>query len=120
MANSAQVSVAADLLDTGLTTLSALLPLFDSGGGSFYDLRHVTQPSGAQSVMSHATRTTVSGNTLHSDVGPNRARWDYHAVHIRQLRILSAIDSYSERAKQWLITANRWTSYMAGFRSPHN
>ncbi|THD24727.1 D-glucuronyl C5-epimerase [Fasciola hepatica] len=113
-------SNAADLLDSGLTTLSSLLPLFDSGGGSFYDLRHVMQPSGGQTVASHTSRTSDSGPILRLDLGPNRARWDYHAVHIRQLRILSVIDNYSIRAEQWLITANRWTSYMTGFRSPHN
>ncbi|VDP91355.1 unnamed protein product [Echinostoma caproni] len=112
-------SNAAVLLESGLTTLSSLLPLFDSGGGSFYDLRHVMQPTRDQPVVSHSANTPAFGPISNLDAGPNRARWDYHAVHIRQLRILAVVDN-SERAEKWLTTANRWTSYMVGFRSPHN
>jgi heparosan-N-sulfate-glucuronate 5-epimerase len=47
-----------------------MLLMFDNGSGTFYDLRHLTL-----------------------GVAPNRARWDYHTVHINQLNMLSLIDS---------------------------
>ncbi|TGZ64564.1 hypothetical protein CRM22_006309 [Opisthorchis felineus] len=104
------------LWHSGLNSLSTLLPLFDSGSGSFYDLRHVT-PATADIKTSRITpEPSLEGRSIHR--GPNRARWSYHALHIRQLRLLASIDN--DHAVQWSDTASRWTAYMNGTRSPHN
>jgi heparosan-N-sulfate-glucuronate 5-epimerase len=50
------------LFDAGVRSLRALLPFFDTGSGSVYDLRHFS--------MSTA---------------PKVARWDYHSTHINLL-----------------------------------
>ncbi|KPJ07372.1 D-glucuronyl C5-epimerase [Papilio machaon] len=55
------ISLAKKMFDDGMTSLKTLLPLFDTGSGSFYDLRHFTL-----------------------GVSPNLARWDYHATHVNQ------------------------------------
>ncbi|KAL3861260.1 hypothetical protein ACJMK2_007304 [Sinanodonta woodiana] len=81
------------IYNSGMKTLKALLLLFDSGTGTFYDLRHV-----------------ILG------IAPNRARWDYHTTHINQLLQLSIIDSDPIFTK----TAARWMDYMKGKRAPHN
>lgn len=76
-----------------MTSLKNLLPLFDMGSRSAYDLRHVTL-----------------------DVAPNIARWDYHATHINQLLLLATLDN----ATVIQTTAKRWISYMNGARASHN
>ena len=81
------------LYDAGLRSLKALLPLFDTGAGSIYDLRHFTL-----------------------GVAPNLARWDYHTTHINQLLLLATV----EEDPIFDQTAQRWTGYMKGKRSPHN
>ena len=81
------------LYTAGIESLQALLPLFDTGSGSIYDLRHVTL-----------------------GVAPNLARWDYHATHINQLLLLSTI----EDDPVFETTAKRWIGYMKGKRAPHN
>ncbi|VDI69298.1 heparosan-N-sulfate-glucuronate 5-epimerase [Mytilus galloprovincialis] len=81
------------LFDVGMKTLKNMLLMFDSGSGTFYDLRHLT----------------LGG-------APNRARWDYHTVHINQLNLLSLIDN----DPLFTTTAKRWTDYMKGKLSPHN
>lgn len=81
------------LYEEGMKSLKALLPFFDSGVGSFYDLRHFT-----------------------SGVAPNLARWDYHTTHIGQLLLLATIDD----APILKSTAERWIEYMKGKRAPHN
>ncbi|CAH1773655.1 unnamed protein product [Owenia fusiformis] len=81
------------LFKQGMTSLKHMLPLFDTGLGSIYDLRHVTL-----------------------GVAPNRARWDYHSTHINQLLLLSTIDN----APILKNTAERWTGYMIGKRAAHN
>ena len=55
-----------------MVSLTALLPLFDTGSGTTYDLRHFTM--------------NREGGTA-----PKIARWDYHATHINQLLALSTI-----------------------------
>ena len=85
--------VADRLYTTGLESLRSLLPLFDTGSGSIYDLRHYTL-----------------------GVAPNLARWDYHTTHINQLLLLSTI----EDDPIYETTAKRWISYMKGHRAPHN
>nr|SVE79356.1 EOG090X0272 [Daphnia magna] len=88
-----QVGDAQLLFDQGMHSLKKLLPLFDTGSGTVYDLRHFTL-----------------------GLAPNIARWDYHSTHINQLLLLSTIDS-----DPILTTvAGRWTSYMSGKRAAHN
>ncbi len=81
------------LYDQGMRSLKKLLPLFDTGSGSVYDLRHFTM-----------------------DVPPNLARWDYHSTHVNQLLLLSTIDKEPVLAQ----VAERWAGYMVGKRAAHN
>ncbi len=85
---------AASLFEEGVRSLEAMLPLFDSGSGSFYDLRH------------QALAT----------VAPNVARWDYHSTHINQLLALQTV----VRRDVFQATADRWIAYMRGHRAAHN
>ncbi|XP_076847032.1 glucuronic acid epimerase a isoform X2 [Brachyhypopomus gauderio] len=81
------------LFSRGLESLKAMLPLFDTGSGTVYDLRHFTL-----------------------GVAPNLARWDYHTTHINQLQLLASIDStpiFRDYAK-------RWKTYLKGGRAKHN
>lgn len=84
---------AAQLFQRGMDSLKALLPLYDTGSGSIYDLRHV-----------------ILGTA------PNLARWDYHTTHINQLQLLASIDS----APIFKDVVKRWKSYMKGVRAKHN
>lgn len=82
------------LFDEGIRSLKTMLPLFDTGSLSLYDLRHFTlqnQP-------------------------PNLARWDYHSVHINLLSHLNTIlnDPNIDACVQ------RWITYMKGKRAAHN
>jgi len=79
--------------EKGMESLKALLPFYESGHGTFYDLRHYTMKT-----------------------APKRARWDYHATHVNQLLTLLTIDS----DRQLRITAERWRGYMVGKKTPHN
>jgi heparosan-N-sulfate-glucuronate 5-epimerase len=81
------------LFDQGMHSLKKLLPLFDTGSGTVYDLRHFTL-----------------------GLAPNIARWDYHSTHINQLLLLSTIDSDPILTN----VAERWISYMSGKRAAHN
>lgn len=74
-------------------SLKKMLPLFDMGSRSAYDLRHVTL-----------------------DIAPNIARWDYHATHINQLLLLETLDN----ATVIQTTVKRWISYMNGTHASHN
>ena len=93
VANADDRTEAEVLYDNGMTSLKALLPLYDSGSGSIYDLRHVTL-----------------------GVAPNLARWDYHTTHINQLLLLGTVDADPILNA----TASRWLKYMKGERAPHN
>ncbi|XP_062592168.1 D-glucuronyl C5-epimerase-like [Saccostrea cucullata] len=84
---------AAKLYEKGMRTLKAMLLIFDSGTGTFYDLRHIT-----------------------AGLAPNRARWDYHKVHIKQLYILIELDN----DPIFQNTLERWKGYMKGKPAPHN
>ena len=100
------------LFSEGLESLVALLPLFDTGSGSVYDLRHFTMPG----------------------TPPKIARWDYHALHVNQLYVMSTItkklhrdheefvsNSNKDVRTQLLVsTAKRWQGYMYGKRAEHN
>lgn len=85
---------AAELFNQGMRSLKVMLPLYDSGSGSFYDLRHVT---------------------MHLE--PNLARWDYHTLHVSLLYFLASINGSDPIFKS---TAVRWESYAKGKRAKHN
>lgn len=81
------------LFQAGIQSLKNLLPFFDTGSGTIYDLRHFSLK-----------------------VAPNIARWDYHTTHINQLLYLNTVlDDLSIQT-----TTKRWISYMKGKRAPHN
>ena len=80
----------------GMTSLKQLLPLFDTGSGTMYDLRHYALGS-----------------------APNLARWDYHTTHINQLLLLATIEE-DPNDSLFQDTAQRWIGYMKGQRAPHN
>lgn len=84
---------AGQLYQEGLVSLKKMLPLFDTGSGSVYDLRHYSL-----------------------GIAPNLARWDYHSTHINQLLFLSTVHSDPVLKS----VAERWTGYMKGKRASHN
>lgn len=85
--------LAESIYNSGMTSLKNMLPMYDSGSGTFYDLRHIT-----------------------ISTQPNRARWDYHTTHINQILQLMIIDD-DDIFKS---TAQRWISYLKGKKSRHN
>ncbi|XP_070561426.1 D-glucuronyl C5-epimerase B-like [Ptychodera flava] len=89
----AQRGEAERLYREGMASVKALLPMFDTGSGTIYDLRHIT-----------------------TGVAPKLARWDYHTTHISQLQLLSSIDS----DPIFRTTVERWIGYMKGKRAKHN
>ncbi|XP_047219164.1 D-glucuronyl C5-epimerase B isoform X2 [Girardinichthys multiradiatus] len=84
---------AGQLFSRGMDSLKAMLPLFDTGSGSIYDLRHYMLGT-----------------------APNLARWDYHTTHINQLQLLASIDN----APIFRDVVKRWKSYLKGIRAKHN
>ncbi|KAI1727792.1 D-glucuronyl C5-epimerase [Ditylenchus destructor] len=84
---------ATELFDTGVNSLRTFLPLYDTGVGSVYDLRHLGLKS-----------------------SPNIARWDYHALHVYLLKWLYNItdDKFLNEV------ADRWAGYAHGKRAKHN
>ncbi|NXB29075.1 GLCE epimerase, partial [Eulacestoma nigropectus] len=81
------------LYERGMESLKAMLPLYDTGSGTVYDLRHFMLGT-----------------------APNLARWDYHTTHINQLQLLSTIDD----APIFKEFVKRWKSYLRGGRAKHN
>ncbi|XP_078539129.1 D-glucuronyl C5-epimerase [Lissotriton helveticus] len=81
------------LYSKGLESLRAMLPLYDTGSGTIYDLRHFMLGT-----------------------APNLARWDYHTTHINQLQLLSTVDD-SPIFRDFV---KRWKSYLRGNRAKHN
>ncbi|KAI6196633.1 Heparosan-N-sulfate-glucuronate 5-epimerase [Aphelenchoides besseyi] len=81
------------LFDTGIESLKVLLPLYDTGSGSIYDLKHVTMKS-----------------------PPNLARGDYHDTHIYLLRLFHVITGH----KMFKDFSDRWFAYTIGQRAKHN
>lgn len=79
-------NTAKKLFYDGIETLEVILPLYDLGNGSSYDLQHI-----------------------HSHTPPIKARWQYHCTHIEQLKIIYLITKkelfkiYYERFKQYLL-----------------
>ncbi|XP_012690193.1 D-glucuronyl C5-epimerase B [Clupea harengus] len=84
---------AGQLFSKGMESLKAMLPLYDTGSGTIYDLRHFMLGS-----------------------APNLARWDYHTTHINQLQLLGTIDN-SPIFRDFI---KRWKSYLKGGRAKHN
>jgi heparosan-N-sulfate-glucuronate 5-epimerase len=95
----------------GIDSLVTLLPLFDGGSRSYYDLRHVYSAT----------------------LAPNIARWDYHTLHIYQLYWLAQIlkhhnsdnseqqrTDYIKYAKLLDARADMWMAYARGERAKHN
>ncbi|KAK4475726.1 hypothetical protein MN116_000989 [Schistosoma mekongi] len=111
---SAYLTKAQNLLDAGLASLSKLLPLFDSGSGSFYDLNHLYAHYNYESIKLYKSKS-FEKDSFQLSSGPNRARWSYHVVHINQL--LTLVDLDPKRAIQWNTTATRWIAYLQGFTS---
>ena len=85
---------AKELFEEGMNTLEILLPLYDLGSCSAYDLTHYTCGAGF----------------------PNIARDGYHATHIHQLKLLTSISS-SRLIRE---THERWVKYTNGFSVPTN
>ncbi|XP_018110715.1 D-glucuronyl C5-epimerase isoform X2 [Xenopus laevis] len=81
------------LYERGMESLRAMLPLYDTGSGSIYDLRHFMLGT-----------------------APNLARWDYHTTHINQLQLLASMDG-SPIFRDFI---RRWKSYLKGGRAKHN
>ena len=69
--------------------LVAMAPLYDTGAGSTYDLRHFTMGG-----------------------PPKLARWDYHSTHINLLYVLSTIVPEKNNRSMLQALADRWQSYM--------
>ncbi|KAK7912803.1 hypothetical protein WMY93_013014 [Mugilogobius chulae] len=88
-----QGAEAAQLFSRGMDSLKVMLPLYDTGSGSIYDLRHF-----------------ILGTA------PNLARWDYHTTHINQLQLLASIDS----SPIFKDVVRRWKGYLKGIRAKHN
>lgn len=85
---------AESLYEEGVESLKVMLPLFDTGSGTMYDLRHFTVPG----------------------VTPNLARIDYHVTHINQLLTFATF----EEDTIFKSTAERWIGYTQGKKAPHN
>lgn len=112
------------LLADGIRTLAQVLPLYDSGIGSFYDLRHLSL-SHSFRLAPRIGRLVSSGRAREKTLrallkaGPNRARWEYHKVHLQQLHQLALVIA-PQHADLWNMYFDRWLAYMWGFRSGHN
>ena len=98
MSNMQESAALADsLFREGIQSLVSMLPFFDTGSGTVYDLRHLT----------------MSGP-------PKLARWDYHSTHVNLLLVLSTIMDDPKKRETVLEIADRWKMYMVGQRSEHN
>lgn len=80
-------SKAKHLFHVGLDSLRTLLPLYDTGRGSTYDLKHAT----VRSI-------------------PNLARPDYHKAHVYLLKWVYVITG-EQMFQQF---SNRWYEYSVG------
>ena len=86
----------------GLISLKNMINLYDSGTRTFYDLKHISNPT----------------------VNPNVARWDYHSLHVSQLFYLADIIEQKEKSspneglfiESGLLksVAERWLGYSNG------
>lgn len=89
----AHVENAKKLFNDGIESLKTILPIYDTGTGSYYDLRHVT-----------------------AGLAPNIARWDYHVLHIYLLRWLNLLQNHKILEE----VASRWADYSKGLTARHN
>ncbi|MDF1507105.1 D-glucuronyl C5-epimerase family protein [Robertmurraya sp. DFI.2.37] len=76
------------LYQNGIVTLKRMLPLYDLGNRTAYDLTHYTTEGGY----------------------PNVAKWGYHITHIYQLNALNSIENDKKMAETLL----RWKDYLIG------
>ncbi|MBT2217922.1 D-glucuronyl C5-epimerase family protein [Virgibacillus dakarensis] len=76
------------LYKEGITSLKRMLPLYDLGNRSAYDLTHYTTDGGF----------------------PNVAKWGYHIMHIHQLAALNSIEKDAKINETLL----RWKGYLQG------
>uniref|UniRef100_H2XK55 heparosan-N-sulfate-glucuronate 5-epimerase n=1 Tax=Ciona intestinalis TaxID=7719 RepID=H2XK55_CIOIN len=81
------------LYHDGMTSLKAMLPLYDGGSRTFYDLRHF-----------------ILG------MPPNVARWDYHTTHLSQLVLLYSVSNEPVLKKYF----DNWSGYLRGKVAKHN
>ena len=81
------------LYRSGITTLKRMLPLYDLGNRTAYDLTHYTTDGGF----------------------PNVAKWGYHITHIH---LLAAINSI-EKDPKFTETLARWKGYLEGRSLPY-
>ena len=95
--NDEPVNDAKNLFEQGIESLVALLPLYDTGSGTTYDLRHFTMGG-----------------------PPKLARWDYHSTHVNLLFALSTICDDVKQRDTMITTADRWHKYMIGQKADHN
>jgi hypothetical protein len=78
---------AADIFERGVATIEALLPLYDTGWWSLYDLYHLEVPTPRNPCTNH-----------------------YHDIHIKQLQIMHAITA----RESFGAFARRWAAYQDG------
>jgi heparosan-N-sulfate-glucuronate 5-epimerase len=79
---------AADNFEHGVATMEALLPLYDTGWWSLYDLYHLEVPTPRNPCTAH-----------------------YHDIHIKQLRVMHAItgrEPFGAFARRWSAYNDRW------------
>ena len=77
-----------NLYEEGITSLKRMLPLYDLGNRTAYDLTHYTTDGGY----------------------PNVATWGYHITHIHLLAALNSIEKDSKMNETLL----RWKGYLKG------
>lgn len=82
------------LFKEGFKSLHAMIPLYDTGSGSVYDLRHFTAKQ-----------------------APNLARAEYHVTHLNQLATFCSVFPDDALLKR---VYTRWLSYHNGHRAKHN
>ena len=75
------------IFERGAATVEALLPLYDTGWWSLYDLYHLEAPSPRNPCTAH-----------------------YHDIHVKQLAVLHAITGRA----QFGAFARSWASYQDG------
>lgn len=85
------------LFEQGLKSLVSMAPLFDTGSGSTYDLRHFSMGG-----------------------PPKLARWDYHSTHVNLLYVLSTISTNEDQKTALRSLGDRWQHYMLGDKAEHN
>ena len=82
------------LFKDGFESLHAMLPLYDTGSGSVYDLRHFTAKQ-----------------------APNIARAEYHVTHLNQLATFCSLFPEDKGLRE---VYTRWLSYHNGHKARHN